>query len=189
MPIDSALRLSIHGRLRHYPADSPSTSDRIEFTSTPPTGSLCYGLVVLVALLSTSCCHDAVTSRYPTASAAGERTSTAPSCCLLRRTGEGRAATRGAAPSGAKARPKRRIQRPPPADGGRGCRSATTSTRNSEMRGVPGQKRIPGSHRTPVRLVSARFNPTPRPCEHERTRKHAPNRRDSCHDSALLPPS
>ena len=93
MPIDSALRLSIHGRLRHYPADSPSTSDRIEFTSTPPTGSLCCGLVVLVALLSTSCCHDAVTSRYPTASAAGERTSTAPSCCLLRRTGDGRAAT------------------------------------------------------------------------------------------------
>ena len=53
-------------RLRLSLADSPSHADRIEFTATAHTGDLCYGLVVLVPLLSTPCCHDAVTVRYRT---------------------------------------------------------------------------------------------------------------------------
>ena len=54
-------------RLRLSLADSPSHADRIEFTAAHHTASLCYGLVVLVPLLSTPCCHDAVTVRYRTA--------------------------------------------------------------------------------------------------------------------------
>ena len=53
-------------RLRLSLAGSPSHADRIEFTAAPHTGSLYYGLVVLVPLLSTPCCHDAVTLRYLT---------------------------------------------------------------------------------------------------------------------------
>ena len=53
-------------RLRLLLADSPSHADRIEFTATAHTDCLCYGLVVLVPLLSTPCCHDAVTVRYRT---------------------------------------------------------------------------------------------------------------------------
>jgi len=52
------LRLSLAG--------SPVHADRIEFTATAHTNRLCYGLVVLVPLLSTPCCHDAVTVRYRT---------------------------------------------------------------------------------------------------------------------------
>ena len=54
-------------RLRLSLADSPNHADRIEFTVTAHWGHLCYGLVVLVPLLSTSCYHDAVTVRYRTA--------------------------------------------------------------------------------------------------------------------------
>lgn len=52
------LRLSLEG--------SPAHADRIEFTAAVPRDILCYGLVVLVPLLSTPCCHDAVTVRYRT---------------------------------------------------------------------------------------------------------------------------
>ena len=54
-------------RLRPSLADSPTHADRIEFTADGPQAALCYGLVVLVPLLSTPCCHDAVTVRYRTA--------------------------------------------------------------------------------------------------------------------------
>ena len=54
-------------RLRLSLADSPIHADRIEFTAATHTGRLCYGLVLLVPLLSTPCCHDAVTVRYRTA--------------------------------------------------------------------------------------------------------------------------
>ena len=53
-------------RLRHSLADSPAHTDRIEFTAAVPPDSLCYGLVVLVPLLSTPPCGDAVTVRYRT---------------------------------------------------------------------------------------------------------------------------
>ena len=53
-------------RLRPSVEDSPIHADRIEFTATVSPNRLCYGLVVLVPLLSTSCCHDAVTVRYRT---------------------------------------------------------------------------------------------------------------------------
>jgi hypothetical protein len=53
-------------RLRHSLAGSPNHTDRIEFTVTAHTGRLCYGLVVLVPLLSTPPCGDAVTVRYNT---------------------------------------------------------------------------------------------------------------------------
>ena len=54
-------------RLRLSLADSPAHADRIEFTAAAFLVSLCYGLVVLVPLLSTSHCYDAVTVRYRTA--------------------------------------------------------------------------------------------------------------------------
>jgi len=60
--------------------------------------SLCYGLVVLVPLLSTSCCHDAVTVQYPTTlrrrGADSHRSGPAPSQAHERRfpTGLGREA-------------------------------------------------------------------------------------------------
>jgi hypothetical protein len=53
-------------RLRLSLADSPTHADRIEFTATIHPDSLCYGLVVLVPLLSTPHCCDAVTVRYRT---------------------------------------------------------------------------------------------------------------------------
>ena len=56
-------------RLRLSLEDSPIHTDRIEFTAAACLGSLCYGRVVLPAsagLLSTPCCHDAVTVRYRT---------------------------------------------------------------------------------------------------------------------------
>ncbi len=53
-------------RLRLSLADSPIHADRIEFTAATHTGRLCYGLVVLVPLLSTPHCCDAVTVRYRT---------------------------------------------------------------------------------------------------------------------------
>ena len=54
-------------RLRHSLAGSPIHADRIEFTATTLIGRLCYGLVVLVPLLSTPHYCDAVTVRYRTA--------------------------------------------------------------------------------------------------------------------------
>src|ERR1019366_6378766 len=54
-------------RLRHSLEGSPGHTDRIEFTATTRLGSLCYGLVVLVPLLSTPPHGDAVTVRYRTA--------------------------------------------------------------------------------------------------------------------------
>ena len=53
-------------RLRLSLADSPIHADRIEFTATTHTSRLRYGLVVLVPLLSTPHCCDAVTVRYRT---------------------------------------------------------------------------------------------------------------------------
>src|SRR6185436_6013754 len=52
------LHLSLEG--------SPVHANRIEFTATSHTGRLCYGLVVLVPLLSTPHYCDAVTVRYRT---------------------------------------------------------------------------------------------------------------------------
>jgi len=46
--------------------DSPILTNRIEFTAAAHSGHLCYGLVVLVPLLSTSHCCNAVTVRYRT---------------------------------------------------------------------------------------------------------------------------
>lgn len=54
-------------RLRQSLEGSPIHADRIEFTATAHSGRLCYGLVVLVPVLSTPCCHDAVPVRYRTA--------------------------------------------------------------------------------------------------------------------------
>ena len=54
-------------RLRLSLAGSPSDTDRIEFTVTAHMGDLCYGLAVLVPLLSTLDCSDAVTVRCRTA--------------------------------------------------------------------------------------------------------------------------
>src|SRR6185503_2253337 len=45
----------------------PSTPTESSSRRTASGAALCYGLVVLVSLLSTSCCHDAVTLRYLTA--------------------------------------------------------------------------------------------------------------------------
>ena len=59
-------RLSPLYRLRLSLADSPLHADRIEFTAAGRTASLCDGLVVLVALLSTPDCSDAVTIGYRT---------------------------------------------------------------------------------------------------------------------------
>ena len=59
--------LSRRDRLRLALADSPNLADRIEFTATTLSDSLCYGLVVLSPLLSTPHCCDAVTVRYRTA--------------------------------------------------------------------------------------------------------------------------
>ena len=59
--------LSRRDRLRLSLADSPNHADRIEFTATIRSDSLCYGLVVLSPLLSTPHCCDAVTVRYRTA--------------------------------------------------------------------------------------------------------------------------
>ena len=53
-------------RLRLSLADSPTHADRIEFTAMTFHGHLCYGLVVLVPLLPTPHCCDAVTVRYRT---------------------------------------------------------------------------------------------------------------------------
>ena len=53
-------------RLRLSLADSPNHADRIEFTAARHTASLRYGLVVLVPVLSTPPCGDAVPVRYRT---------------------------------------------------------------------------------------------------------------------------
>src|SRR5208282_2332896 len=58
--------LTLHDRLRLSYAGSPTDADRIEFTLPALAGGRCYGLAVLVPLLSTPCCHDAVTVRYLT---------------------------------------------------------------------------------------------------------------------------
>src|SRR5271157_1043054 len=57
---------ALHDRLRLFHAGSPTAADRIEFTLPAIAGGRCYGLAVLVPLLSTSCCHDAVTVQYLT---------------------------------------------------------------------------------------------------------------------------
>ena len=62
MPEGFALR----DRLRTSLAGSPIFADRIEFTVSAYASERCYGLAVLVPLLSTPCCHDAVTVRYRT---------------------------------------------------------------------------------------------------------------------------
>ena len=62
MPVGFAHR----DRLRLSLADSPTHADRIEFTAAAHPDHLCYGLVVLVPLLSTPHCCDAVTVRYRT---------------------------------------------------------------------------------------------------------------------------
>ena len=64
LPDDSASRLSPPDRLRLSLAGSPAAADRIEFTLPACLGGRCYGLAVLVPLLSTSRCRDAVTVRY-----------------------------------------------------------------------------------------------------------------------------
>lgn len=63
MPVGLAHR----DRLRLSLADSPNLADRIEFTAAAHPGRLCYGLAVLVPLLSTPPLGDAVTVRYHTA--------------------------------------------------------------------------------------------------------------------------
>ena len=57
---------ALHDRLRRCSAGSPTDADRIEFTLPALAGGRCYGLAVLVPLLSTPCCHDAVTVQYLT---------------------------------------------------------------------------------------------------------------------------
>ena len=54
-------------RLRHSLEDSPKHVNRIKFTAAAFRGGLCYGLVVLVPLLSTPLRSGAVTVRYRTA--------------------------------------------------------------------------------------------------------------------------
>ena len=61
----SACRLGSRCRLRLSLVGSPTVADRIEFAGLFLIGTR-YGLVVPVALLSTSCCHDAVMFRYLT---------------------------------------------------------------------------------------------------------------------------
>ena len=69
--LQAALRMpegfTLRDRLRTALAGSPISTDRIEFTLFVMIDKRRYGLVVLVPLLSTSCCHDAVTVRYRTA--------------------------------------------------------------------------------------------------------------------------
>jgi hypothetical protein len=64
--VPAASGFSRHYRLRHYNAGSPTHADRIEFTVVAHSDNLRYGLVVLVPLLSTPHCCDAVTVRYRT---------------------------------------------------------------------------------------------------------------------------
>jgi len=68
--LHAALRLpesfALRDRLRPSLAGSPAAADRIEFTLSVCLDGRCYGLAVFVPLLSTSCCHDAVTVRYRT---------------------------------------------------------------------------------------------------------------------------
>jgi len=59
--------LALRDRLRHALDGSPTFADRIEFTAAVLLDRLCYGLVLLVPLLSTPHCCDAVTVRYCTA--------------------------------------------------------------------------------------------------------------------------
>ncbi len=60
--------LSCPDRLRHIARGLVhGTADRIKFTVGTYHGPSCYGLAVLVPLLSTLCCHNAVTVRYLTA--------------------------------------------------------------------------------------------------------------------------
>jgi hypothetical protein len=69
LPGCPAIQLSAYRprcRLRLSLADSPVHTDRIEFTAAAILGNLRYGLVVLVPLLSTPHCCDAVTVRYRT---------------------------------------------------------------------------------------------------------------------------
>ncbi|HOC56039.1 MAG TPA: hypothetical protein PKI20_10495 [Verrucomicrobiota bacterium] len=64
-----AIRLAAYRplyRLRLSLAGSPVLAAQIEFTADCPTAALCYGLVVLVPLLSTLPLGDAVTVRYLT---------------------------------------------------------------------------------------------------------------------------
>jgi len=58
--------LALRDRLRLSYAGSPTAADRIEFTLAAFAGGRCYGLAVLIPLLSTPCCHDAVTVQYLT---------------------------------------------------------------------------------------------------------------------------
>jgi hypothetical protein len=57
---------TLRDRLRLCSAGSPTVTDRIEFTLPAIPGGRCYGLAVLVPLLSTPGCHDAVTVQYLT---------------------------------------------------------------------------------------------------------------------------
>jgi len=57
---------ALHDRLRLSYAGSPTAADRIEFTLPAIAGGRCYGLAVLVPLLSTPRCRDAVTVQYLT---------------------------------------------------------------------------------------------------------------------------
>lgn len=66
MPDDSAWGLSSPDRLRLSLAGSSTHTDRIEFTTAPHTGSLSYGLDVLVTMLPTPHCCDAVSFPYRT---------------------------------------------------------------------------------------------------------------------------
>ncbi|MGO8700595.1 MAG: hypothetical protein ACLQVY_23135, partial [Limisphaerales bacterium] len=56
---------TLRDRLRLCSAGSPTNADQIEFTLPAIPGGRCYGLALLVPLLSTPCCHDAVTVRPP----------------------------------------------------------------------------------------------------------------------------
>jgi hypothetical protein len=65
--VPAATALSCLFRLRLSLADSPTHADQIEFTAAHHSVDLCFGLAILVPLLSTPCFHDAVTVRYRTA--------------------------------------------------------------------------------------------------------------------------
>jgi hypothetical protein len=65
--VPAATGLSCLFRLRLSLADSPTHADQIEFTAAHHSVDLCFGLAILVPLLSTPCFHDAVTVRYRTA--------------------------------------------------------------------------------------------------------------------------
>src|SRR5208283_922570 len=58
--------LTLRDRLRLCSAGSPTDADRIKFTLPAIPGGRCYGLAVLVPLLSTPGCPDAVTVQYLT---------------------------------------------------------------------------------------------------------------------------